>query len=192
MGVRTAVRRLLGGKRAAKPKASGGGASLIDEYRRMGVKIGKDCTIFRVTFDSNFPFLIEIGDEVQMSGGTTVLAHDASPSLFTGKARLGKVRIEGKTFVGQDCLILPGVTIGRGCIIGAGSVVSRDIPPDSVAAGSPAKRICSVEEYLARPLRKGLVELPYINPPREDPFFNEKRAEGIALVRRLLAEGKFD
>ena len=186
MSLRSLARRLV---RGPKPASA---PNPIEAYRKQGVKIGQDCTIFGVTFDTNFPFLIELGDQVQMAGGTVVLAHDASPNLFTGKARLGKVRILGRTFIGQNCVILPGVTIGEGCIIGAGSVVSRDIPPGSVAAGSPAKRICSVADYFARPLRKGIVELDYLNPPREAPDFRERRAAGIAQVRRLAEEGRFD
>lgn len=49
--------------------------------------------------------------------------------------------IEDDVWVGMNCIVLPGVTIGRGSVIGAGSVVTKDIPPGTVAAGNPARVI---------------------------------------------------
>lgn len=56
----------------------------------------------------------------------------------------GSVVIEDNVWIGQNAVILSGVTIGHGSIIGTNSVVSGDIPPDSVAAGSPARVIKSM------------------------------------------------
>lgn len=64
------------------------------------------------------------------------------------------IRIEDDSWIGANAVILPGVTIGRGSTIGAGAIVSRDIPPYSVAVGIPArvvKKLPSVEEELADP-----------------------------------------
>lgn len=58
----------------------------------------------------------------------------------------GPVKVGAYTFVGAGAIILPGVTVGRGCIIGAGSLVNRDVPDYSVAVGSPAKVIGSTRE----------------------------------------------
>lgn len=55
-------------------------------------------------------------------------------------------------------VILKGVTIGDNCIIGAGSIVTRDIPSNSVATGVPCKVVCSINEYYTRRKRKGLSE----------------------------------
>ena len=58
-------------------------------------------------------------------------------------------------FIGAGTIVLPSVTIGDHVIIGAGSVVASDIPSDSVAAGVPAKVICSLEEYYQRNEQRG-------------------------------------
>jgi maltose O-acetyltransferase len=68
-----------------------------------------------------------------------VIAHDASTLNAVGHARIARVRIGSRVFVGARTIILPGVTIGDDVVIGAGSVVSRDIPSGVVAAGNPAR-----------------------------------------------------
>jgi acetyltransferase-like isoleucine patch superfamily enzyme len=49
------------------------------------------------------------------------------------------ITIEDETWLGANCVVLPGVTIGKHCVIAAGSIVTKDIPPYSVAAGNPAR-----------------------------------------------------
>ena len=60
------------------------------------------------------------------------------------------VNIVNNVFVGASTVILPGVNIGDNVVIGAGSVVSKDIPANTVVAGSPAKIICTYEEFVCR------------------------------------------
>ena len=90
---------------------------------------------------------IEIGDDCLIGHNTTIatLNHDFNPQR---RADLipKKVRIENKVWIGSDCTILPGVTIGEGAIIGAGSVVTKNIPPNTIAVGNPAKVIRKIED----------------------------------------------
>ena len=79
-----------------------------------------------------------------------MIAHDASTKLFLDYTKIGKITIGNDCFIGDSVVILPCVTIGPGSIVGAGSVVTNDIPPGMVAAGNPAKVICSVDDYLER------------------------------------------
>lgn len=66
----------------------------------------------------------------------------------------GYTKIGDNTFIGMDASIMPGVSIGKNCIIGTNSVVTRDIPDNMVAAGNPAKVVCSLEDfYLKRKTR---------------------------------------
>lgn len=58
------------------------------------------------------------------------------------------ITIEDNVWIGANVSVMPGVTIGEGCIIGAGSVVTRDIPPHSVAVGSPCRVIRKTEEQV--------------------------------------------
>jgi acetyltransferase-like isoleucine patch superfamily enzyme len=112
--------------------------------------IGAGTHISRASLDSMFPQLIHIGAGCIFAPGSMVLAHDASYVMFTGKYRVAPVHIGDRVFVGYGSVILPGVTIGDNVVIGALSVVRQDIPGNSVAAGAPAKVICSIEEYLAK------------------------------------------
>jgi acetyltransferase-like isoleucine patch superfamily enzyme len=57
------------------------------------------------------------------------------------------VIIEDDVWIGTRCMILKGVTIGRGSVVGAGSVVRRDVPPYSLMAGNPARRVASIDGW---------------------------------------------
>jgi maltose O-acetyltransferase len=93
---------------------------------------------------------IKIGDDVIFARNVHILAHDASTKMHLGYTKIGKVKIGNKVFVGARTIILPGVTIGDNSIIGAGSVVTKDIPPNTVASGNPASVLCSIEGYLLK------------------------------------------
>jgi maltose O-acetyltransferase len=84
---------------------------------------------------------LSVGNNVSISAETCILTadHDPHSPAFSGRNR--PVVVEDYVFVGTRALILPGVTIGRGAVIGAGAVVTRDIAPLVIAAGSPAREI---------------------------------------------------
>lgn len=100
------------------------------------------------------PFLIETGDNVHITGECQFLTHDGSTLIFRKEIpslEITKpIKIGNDVFIGFRTLILPGVTIGNRCVIGAGSVVNRDIPDNSVAVGNPCKVIKSSDELLEK------------------------------------------
>lgn len=128
--------------------------------RYLGARIGNDCDI--MTKISNFgsePWLIELGDRVHIVAGVTFITHDGSSRLFRGKYqdmnpvygnRFGTIRILDNCFIGYGVIILPGVTIGPNSIIGAGSVITKTVPPNVIAAGNPARQLYSLDEYIER------------------------------------------
>lgn len=84
--------------------------------------------------------LIEIQDNVMIAPNVTILTtnHDYNNrSILFCK----KVTIKKNAWLGSGCIILPGVTVGENSVIGAGSVVSKDVPDNCVFAGNPAKLI---------------------------------------------------
>ena len=89
---------------------------------------------------------IEIGDGSLIGHNTTIatLNHDFNPdkraNLHPSPVKIGK-----KVWIGSDCTILPGVEIGEGAVIGAGSVVTKNVPASSVAVGNPARVIKQIE-----------------------------------------------
>jgi carbonic anhydrase/acetyltransferase-like protein (isoleucine patch superfamily) len=64
--------------------------------------------------------------------------------------RVGPIIIGDNSFLGNNVIVLPGTSIGSSTIVGAGSVVTGDIPDNSVFAGNPARHICDFEDYVLR------------------------------------------
>ena len=100
-----------------------------------------------VVIDPDHCFLISIGDGCTLAPNVHLLAHDASTKKLIGYTRIGRVTLEPYCFIGAGSIILPGVRIGKNSVIGAGSVVTHDIPEGSVAAGNPARVVRTVSEY---------------------------------------------
>jgi len=120
----------------------------FDDYIKLGMKVGNNCSIQPgLIVDISHCWLIEIGDNVVIAPQVYLLAHDASTKICTGYTKIGRINIKKNAFVGARTMVMPGVTIGENSIIGANSVVVNSIPDNVVAAGNPAKVICSLEEY---------------------------------------------
>lgn len=144
-------RRLLGPVRRAAEANSEMMKTQSDCLRDEGMRIGAGCHIGPdVVFDYSHIWLVAVGNEVTFAPRVHIIAHDASTKRHLGLTRIGKVTIGNKVFIGASSIVLPGVTIGENSIIGAGSVVSQSIPADCVAAGNPAKVVCSLESYLEK------------------------------------------
>ena len=100
--------------------------------------------------------LITIGSNVVMTGPVTLLTHDYSVFVcnnINNGHLLGKqkpVIIGNNVFIGWGATILAGSEIGDNVVIGAGAVVSGKVQENSVYAGNPAKRVCSIEEYIQK------------------------------------------
>lgn len=97
--------------------------------------------------DANYPWLITIGNDVTISTGVKLLAHDASTLLTKSHTKVGIVRIGNNVFIGAGTVVLCDTRIGDNVVIGVNSVVTHDLPSNGVYAGNPAKRICSFDEY---------------------------------------------
>ena len=123
--------------------------------------IGAGTRIYPSNLDGLFPHLVHIGKNCIIAPEAMILTHDASYYLFTGEYRVAPVHIGDNCFIGIGVVIMPGVTIGNQVVIGAGSVVTRDIPGDSVAVGTPAKVICSISEYLEKRKKDQIVSAPF-------------------------------
>jgi acetyltransferase-like isoleucine patch superfamily enzyme len=120
--------------------------------RARGVKIGK-CVSFMegIKLDELYPELITIKDYAALAPQVAILTHQDPPIAFKREVEAFKAPVViGKgAWIGFGAVILPGVTIGDYSIIGAGSMVNKDVPPRVFAAGLPAKviRQLNVDEY---------------------------------------------
>lgn len=124
--------------------------SLIDE----GLKIGHDVHLIEMPNFGSEPYLISIGNNTTISFDVAFVTHDAGAAVIGRMPNedrqtgiFGPIKIGNNCFVGCRTTILANVHIGDNVIIGAGSVVNRDIPSNSIAAGVPCKVICTIDEY---------------------------------------------
>ena len=116
-----------------------------------GMKVGQNFKRLNGTIlDPAHCWLIEIGNNVTMAPRVHILCHDASTKTFLNYTKIGRVTIGDNVFIGAESVVLPGVTIGSNVIIGANSTVTHDIPENSVAVGSPARVICTLDAYLEK------------------------------------------
>ena len=105
------------------------------------IEIGRNCVIARDCYLDGRIGKITIGDNVSMSPECYVLSmtHDVNSPTFDSVIK--PVLIEEYAWIGVRCIILPGVTIGKGGVLGAGSVLTKDIVNYTISAGVPAKKI---------------------------------------------------
>lgn len=88
-------------------------------------------------FDRTYPRGIHVGAESYVAFDAAILSHEMIRRLYA------HTRIGQRCFIGARSLIMPGVTVGDGSIVAAGSVVTKDVPPRSIVAGNPARIIRS-------------------------------------------------
>lgn len=116
--------------------------------REAGVRIGQGCRILAKAYSwyGTEPYLVEIGNHVEITGGCQFVTHDGAAWVlreFEGLEKIdkfGKITVGNNVFIGLNTTILPGVTIGDNCVIGACSLVNKDVPSGEVWAGVPAKK----------------------------------------------------
>jgi acetyltransferase-like isoleucine patch superfamily enzyme len=123
-----------------------------EKAREMGAIVGNNCRFYSLGFFSE-PYLIEIGNDVIISGRVCLLTHDGG--VYLGKDKIpnvrghyGIIKIGNNCFIGMGAIILPNVEIGDNCIIGAGAVVMQSFPENSVIMGNPAKVIFKTDMYI--------------------------------------------
>lgn len=109
-----------------------------DYYRYVKrMHISKTARIsWHIFLDKTNPSGIYIDDESYLASGVFVLTHDYARLKGGLKTKIGK-----RCFIGVNAIIMPGITIGDSVIVGAGSVVTKDIPNNCIVAGNPAKII---------------------------------------------------
>ena len=117
--------------------------------RRMGCKVGKGVFVGdHVIVDLSHANLISIEDRAHIAGGCRLLCHQRNLSDYCqgdDYAKLGyilkPIRLCKGSLIGMETFVMPGVTIGEGAIVGAGSLVTKDIPAWTIATGRPAKAV---------------------------------------------------
>lgn len=141
-------------------------SNFISYLRGKGVRIGDNCFFQSpktAVVDKSRPLLVDIGDHCYFLENFTLLTHDNVSKVFGPiwhdfLPSSGKVSIGNNVYFARNCTVLKGVSIGDNCIIGYGSTVIKDIPSNSVAVGTPAKVVCSIEDYYLKRKKESLSE----------------------------------
>lgn len=124
----------------------------LSDYKKVYIASG-------VLIDTSFPEKISIGKYVYITRGVKILAHTAFTPLQQKYTKTdcitSDINIEDGVYIGAGSIILPGVTLGRSSLIGAGSVVSKDIPAYAVAVGVPARVIGDIRTYFNKENKGG-------------------------------------
>lgn len=149
----------------------------IRHLRKCGIEIGTGCS-FRpksTSIDLTRPSLITIGSNCYFNSDFTLLTHDWVSHVFIHSGRdfinsSGKVTIGNNVGFGIKVTVLKGVKIGDNVFIGAGSIVTKDIPSNCVAVGIPCKPIMSLDEYYNK---------------RKECCFDEAREYANSIVERF-------
>jgi serine acetyltransferase len=148
----------------------------------VGATIGRGVFIgLGVMLDQLHGPSLTIDDEATLVQGCSILCHDASSNRRLGATFVSPVHIGRRAFVGAGSLVLPGVTVGEDAIVAAGAVVTHDVAPATIVAGSPARAIGITADLDAK-RRLQMVSLPSV---RESAW----RAKGVASIDAEVRAG---
>ncbi|SFR03407.1 acyltransferase [Desulfoscipio geothermicus] len=119
-------------------------------YRMVGIRVERGVSVgLMAMMDVFYPQYISIGENSVIGYNVTLLAHE----FLVHEYRLGPVEIGKDVMIGANSTVLPGVRIGDGAVVGAGSLVNRDVPPGALVCGVPARVKSKNSEYRIQELR---------------------------------------
>lgn len=130
--------------------------------KNLGVRMNGHVVIYGSSYGmfSAEPYLVTLGDNVYISVGASFVCHDGAtlpfrkidPTLDVA----AEIKVGNDVFIGAGAVLLPVVSIGNNCIVGAHAIVTRDVPDGCIVAGSPARIVGSWSAYLEKARRKSL------------------------------------
>ena len=111
-------------------------------HRMRGVSIGTNVSIgLSVLIETAYPQLVSIGNNVTVGIRAVIIGHLRDSTTQARATNQPTVRIEDDVYIGPGVIVLPNVTIGKGAVVSAGSVVSRFVPPHTLVRGNPAEPV---------------------------------------------------
>ena len=155
----------------------------LRQYKKQGLQIGEGCTIRGLPNFGSEPYLISIGKRVRIASRASLITHDGGTRVFREEPKYrdiikyGRITIHDNCFLGYGCTIMPGVSIGPNSVVAAGAVVTKDVPPNTVVGGVPARVLMTLEEYA----EKSLTQMPAYD---RDAYRRDKVVELLRVFPR--------
>lgn len=139
--------------------------------KKIGVNMGENIHIYGNVEWASEPWIITLGNNVHITDGVKFITHDGGTLLFRDKVpdlEITKPIVVGDdVYFGNNVIILPGVTIGNRVVVGAGSIITKDIPDNSLVVGVPARVIKTADEYFEK-LKKESIHLGNLKGQEKD------------------------
>lgn len=137
--------------------------TIAEYFRKQGAHIGEDCSIIPTHLGTE-PYLVKIGNHVTVASGVSFITHDGGCWIFRDEFPdlqvFGPIIIEDNCVIGQNAVLFPNIRIGKNSIVGAGSVVITDVPPNTIVMGIPARAFGSVTKYREKCVERWSVQRP--------------------------------
>ncbi|ULA68942.1 MAG: Protein CapG [Nitrospira sp.] len=132
----------------------------LNRYIRQGLQIASDCRLFAMPIFGSEPYLISIGKRVTIAAQVAFITHDGGTWVFRDQPKYrevikyGRIAVHDNCFIGYGSTIMQGVSIGPNSVVAAHSVVTKDVPPNTVVGGVPARVLMTTEEYAEKSLKQ--------------------------------------
>ena len=137
--------------------------TVAEYFREQGAQIGEGCSIIPRQLGTE-PYLVKIGNHVTIASGVAFITHDGGCWIFRDEVPdlqvFGPIVIEDNCVVGQNAILFPNVRIGKNSVVGAGSVVISDVPPDTIVMGVPARPFGSIVKYKEKCFERWAAQKP--------------------------------
>lgn len=172
------------------------GFARADYLRKKDIlrEIGENVYFYSRIFPAD-PKLVKLHNNISIATNVRFVTHDRIDVVLTGlfhkkySKKYGCIEVMDNVFIGADVIILPGVKIGPNAIVGAGSVVTKDVLPGQIVGGSPAHEIGSFDALIAKRKKKKKLTA---NEDKLWAQFEKQHAKKEAEQAKTIESGKED
>lgn len=156
--------------------------SIGEYFRKHGAQVGENNRLL-VRYLGESPGLVSIGNHCTISSEVAFVTHDGAGWVFTEELpsvqKFGTIQIMDNCFIGARSMLLPNICIGPNAVVGAGSIVTKDVPPGTVVAGNPAREISTFDALKEKMINIWNQQKPpgYLSDLHEGTVYHPKKIQ---------------